>query len=136
MHIAPNFRRIGVISGFALDLGAGLVPVFASWGVLFAQGTMYRPGAVPTLPAMPDNSYRHLAYNSTSGFYWTTSTVGTSAGDAVLGWAVSRAGLVVAVSRQVMGVGETAITGSAVPAAISSVADASGQVSDAAGVIY
>ena len=41
---APTFARAGVIAGFVLDaaLGGGLTPTLTK-GVLFAQGTMFRP---------------------------------------------------------------------------------------------
>lgn len=100
MLIAPNFLRPGVVHGFALDLGAGLVPT-AQIGTLVAQGTMYRPGSAPTLPATTDNAQRWLFYNSGSGFYWRNAITPATAGDAgPIGWVVAKSGAIIVTSSQ------------------------------------
>lgn len=98
MIIAPNFRRPGVIAGFSLLLQAGLVPLLST-GLLFAQGTVWMPITAPVPPAAP-NGFSYLAYNSSTGLYWTVNPAGTAAGDAVLGWAVTDGTNLLAVSCQ------------------------------------
>lgn len=79
--------------------GAGLVPSL-SLGVLFAQGTIWQPATVPTVSAAPTNQFSYLAYNSTTGLYWTTNPAGTTAGDAVLGWVVTNGTDILGASNQ------------------------------------
>jgi hypothetical protein len=78
---------------------AGLLPSLTR-GVLFAQGTMWRPATPPTVAAAPTSQLSFLAYNSTAGLYWTTNPAGTTAGDAVLGWVLTNATDIVAASSQ------------------------------------
>lgn len=99
---APNFERAGVISGFVLSLGSGLTPAITR-GVLFAQGTMYRPESAPNLPEAPVSAMSWLFYNSSSGFYWAPSFAPATSGDAFLGWAVTGTSAVIAVSAQKIG---------------------------------
>jgi len=101
----PNFERPGVVAGFALGLGAGLSPTLSK-GVLFAQGVIYRPGAAPSLPEAPASQQSWLFYNSIAGFYWLNNKVPALADDAMLGWAVTSADAVIAVSAQSIEIGD------------------------------
>ncbi len=106
-YAAPTFRRDGVVAGFVLDNGAGLTPAITR-GVLFAQGTMYRPVSAPALPAASASTRQHLHFNSSTGFYWSASRTPTTAGDAYLGWVLTDAAQVRAWSVRRIGSGEEA----------------------------
>jgi hypothetical protein len=100
---APNIERTGVIAGFVLSLGgAGLIPAITK-GVLFAQGSMYRPALIPILPAAPASQQSWLFYNFGSAWYWASSFTPGTAGDAFVGWVVTSASEVLAVSGQQIG---------------------------------
>ncbi len=88
----------GIISGFGLSVGSGLVPTIAI-GVLYANGTRYAPGAPPTLPTMPTSSTRYLYYNSSTGFYYVSAIGATSTGDAFIGTVVSGASTITSVTN-------------------------------------
>jgi hypothetical protein len=108
MIIPPNFARPGVIAGFALTLPAsGLVPTLGL-GALVAQGTLWVPVSAPAVPAATVSAFRYLAYNISTGLYWTSNPAGTTAGDAVLGWAEANATDLIAVSNQFVQVGTVA----------------------------
>ncbi len=111
MRVAPNFPRPGVIGGFALTMVAGLTPLL-SIGALFAQGTLWLPTFAPTVPPAPANQYSYLAYNSTTGLYWTVNPNGTTAGDAVLGWVVTDGSDLLAVSGQDIELASSTVTSS------------------------
>ncbi len=80
----------GIISGFGLSVGSGLVPTIAI-GVLYANGIRYAPGVAPTLPTMPASSTRYLYYNGSTGFYYQTAIGAATTGDAFIGTVVSGA---------------------------------------------
>jgi hypothetical protein len=88
--------------------GNELVPAITR-GVLFAQGTMYRPATAPVLPAAPASRQSWLLYSSTTGWYWA-ATPTPWGGDALLGWVVTSATAVIAISSSKIGTGEEAIT--------------------------
>lgn len=96
---APNIERSGVVAGFVLTPGGGLAPAISK-GVLFAQGTIYRPAAAPALPGAAASQQSWLFYNSVAGFYWAAAPVPVDAADAFLGWVVTSASDVLALSRQ------------------------------------
>jgi len=100
LNVAPNFERAGVVAGFVLTYLQ--VPCITK-GVLFAQGTMYRPaGDWENLSMPPLNAQSWLFYNSISGFYWQAEACPTAADDAFLGWILTDATHIVAVSRQLV----------------------------------
>lgn len=96
---APNIERAGVIAGWVIGPGAGLVPSITR-GVLFAQGAVYRPAVAPGLPAAPASAQSWLFYNSAAGFYWAGAPVAVAPDDAFVGWVVTDAVSVIAASRQ------------------------------------
>jgi hypothetical protein len=98
VYAPANIERSGVVAGFTLSPGAGLVPAIAR-GVLFAQGAMYRPDVAPALPAAPAGARSWLFYNS-SGFYWRATAVPNAADDAFIGWVRTSATAVVMTSSQ------------------------------------
>ncbi len=104
MWAAPNFERAGVVAGFVLSLGAGLVPGISK-GVLFAQD-MYRPAAAPVLPAAPAAAQSWLFYSAANGFYWRAVPTPAAADDAFLGWVRTDGTSVRAVSAQRVIVGD------------------------------
>lgn len=73
----------GVYSGLTLSTSASLTPGLAT-GVLYAQGTRYAP-ATPAPGPAPASATNYLFYNSSSGFYYQTSPVGATSGDALIG---------------------------------------------------
>jgi hypothetical protein len=117
IDIAPNFERPGVVCGFVLSWSpaAPTIPKLSS-GVLFAQGTMYRPAAGNiNIPAPPTNSQSWLCYSSSTGFYWRSTPTVQTAGDAgPIGWLVTHGATIVAASRQQMQVADRAGTVGAV----------------------
>ncbi len=88
----------GVVSGFALSTSANLTPGLTT-GILYAQGKRYAPSTAPALAAAPASQTSYLFYNSTSGFYYQTSAVGSAAGDALVGQVVASANAVTAVTQ-------------------------------------
>jgi len=118
----PNFARTGVVAGFTMSIDTNQVSL--TKGVLFAQTTMYRPSSAPgsaiTQPATTGMNW--LFYNTTSGFYWQTSTTPANSGDAFLGWALrDSSGNVLAVSRQLVTVPDEDGTGAPVVIPLGSV---------------
>lgn len=83
--------------GFTLSTSANLTPGLTT-GVLYAQGTRYAPSSV-TLGAAPASATNYLFYNSTSGFYYQTSPVGATAGDALIGVVTTSATAVTSVTQ-------------------------------------
>ncbi len=81
---AQDLGLNGVYSGFTLSTSATLVPGLAT-GVLYAQGKRYAPPSGPTLAPAPASAANYLFYNSSSGFYYQTSPVAATAGDALIG---------------------------------------------------
>jgi len=71
---APTFPRDGVAGGFILDEGAGLVPSI-SLGVLFAQGTMYRPSPQPSEYNVTGASWTNTQYAVTTAQWFPGNTV-------------------------------------------------------------
>ena len=94
----------GVVSGFALSIAATLTPGLTA-GVLYAHGQRYSPASAPAIPAAPASATGYLFYSSSSGFYWQASAVGATAGDAMIGQAVTSVSSVTAVMQatKVMG---------------------------------
>jgi hypothetical protein len=102
---APCIERTGVVAGFVMSRSAynailGLLKPDISLGVLFAQGTMYRPDAAPSLPWAAANQQSWLFYNTVSGFYWFSLPTPANQGDAFLGWIVTTSTDVIAISNQ------------------------------------
>jgi len=116
----------GMWSGTLTQLAGGtpLTPTISK-GVLFAQGTMYRPGTAPALPAAPANQQSWLFYSTTSGWYWRNVPTPTVSDDACVGWVVTNASTIVALSSRRIGTGEEAVI-TAGPRAISVDTAASG----------
>jgi hypothetical protein len=97
-----------VVGPFDLVLltGTELAPVLTP-GVLFAQGTMFRPAAV-MLGAAPASAQSWLFYSSANGWYWKNSSTPNASDDAVIGWVVTNATQVIAVSSRKIGTGAEA----------------------------
>jgi hypothetical protein len=93
---AEDLGLNGVYSGFTLSTSATLVPGLAI-GVLYAQGKRYAPTSPPTLAPAPASASNYLFYNSTTGFYYQTSPVGATAGDALIGKVTTSSSAVTAV---------------------------------------
>jgi hypothetical protein len=102
----------GVVSGFALSTSASLVPGLAS-GVLYAQGSRYAPATAPVPPVAPASGTNYLFYNFASGFYYQTSPVGATSGDALIGQVVTSASAVTAVTQATKIYGVVALAPSA-----------------------
>jgi hypothetical protein len=98
----------GVVSGFTLGTGANLTPSLTA-GVLFAQGAIYAPSGTPAVPAAPASATSYLFYNTGSGFYWSSSAVGTSAGDALIGQVVTSASAVTGHTQATKIMGQVAL---------------------------
>lgn len=98
----------GVASGFVLSTSASLTPGLTA-GVLFAQGQVYAPSGGPAIPAAPASATSYLFYNASTGFYWQASAVGATAGDALLGQAVTSATAVTAVMQSTKIFGQIAL---------------------------
>jgi hypothetical protein len=93
-------------------------------GVLFAQGTMYRPTLPPTLPAATASQQSWLFYNSGTGFYWRSTNAPTTSDDAALGWVVANAAGIVAQSTRRIGIGLPEVVtpiGPVLPASVAAV---------------
>lgn len=99
----------GVVSGFTLGTGTNLAPSLTA-GVLFAQGAIYAPSGAPGIPPAPASATSYLFYNSGQGFYWSPSAVGTNAGDALIGQAVTSAGAVTGVTQATKIMGQVAVS--------------------------
>lgn len=99
----------GVVSGFTLGTGANLTPSITT-GVLFAQGAIYAPAAAPGITPAPASATSYLFYNSGQGFYWSSSAVGTNAGDALIGQVVTSASAVTAVTQATKIMGQIAVS--------------------------
>jgi hypothetical protein len=87
-----------VISGFILSPSSTLVPGITA-GVLYAQGAGYAATAAPTLPPALAGQTSYLFYNSVSGFYYQSSAVGATAGDALIGSVTTSSSAVIAVQQ-------------------------------------
>jgi hypothetical protein len=88
----------GVYSGFALAVGAGLIPTVAI-GIAWANNTRYAPGAPPVLPIMPASQTRYLYYNASTGFYYNAAIGPTTPGDAYIGKVVSGVATITSVTN-------------------------------------
>ncbi len=102
----------GVVSGFALSVSATLTPVLGV-GVLYAQGLRHGPATPPALAASPPSTTSYLFYNSVSGFYYQTSPVGATAGDALIGKITTSASAVTAVVNATRIFGSVSASGTA-----------------------
>jgi hypothetical protein len=98
----------GVASGFTLGTGTNLTPSLTT-GVLFAQGALFAPTTTPAVPAAPASATSYLFYNTGSGFYWSSSAVGTNAGDALIGQVVTSASAVTAFTQATKIMGQVAL---------------------------
>jgi len=96
----PNIERTGVVCGFLITPSQAGLAAYIYPGVLFAQGTMWRPGAVQNPPPVPASQQSWLWYNSSAGLYWTSAPTALNEGDAFVGWVKANAERIVAVSRQ------------------------------------
>jgi hypothetical protein len=99
----------GVVSGFTLGTGTNLTPSLTA-GVLFAQGAIYAPSGTPGVPPAPASATSYLFYNSGQGFYWSSSAVGTNAGDALIGQVMTSASAVTAVIQATKIMGQVALS--------------------------
>lgn len=102
----------GVVSGFTLSTSATLIPGLAT-GILYAQGKRYAPASAPALAAAPASQTSYLFYDSSSGFYYQTSAVGATLGDALIGQVVTNATAVTAVTQATKIMGQVALAPSA-----------------------
>ncbi len=73
----------GVVLGLTLSTSASLTPGLSS-GTLYAQGKRFVMTS-PAPGAAPANSTSYLWHNSTAGFYYNTTGVAGTAGDALIG---------------------------------------------------
>ena len=87
----------GVASGFGLSSSATLIPGVAS-GVVYAQG-MRSAQTSPTPPPAPATATSFLWWNSASGFYFNSSGIAGSSGDALIGTVTTNATSVTSVSN-------------------------------------
>ena len=85
----------GVVSGFTLSTSANLTPGLTI-GVLYARGLRYAPATAPALGAAPASATSYLFYSS-AAFYYQSSPVAATSGDALIGQVVSSATAVTAV---------------------------------------
>jgi hypothetical protein len=74
----------GVASGLTLSTSVTLTPGITA-GVLYAQGQRVPFNSAPAIPAAPASGTNYLFYNSATGFYYQSSPVGATAGDALIG---------------------------------------------------
>ena len=95
----------GVFSGFTLSTSATLTPGLTV-GVLYAQGKRVAPATITGLAAAPASATNYLFYNFTTGFYYQTSPVAATAGDALIGQVVTSASAVTAVTQSTVIYGE------------------------------
>lgn len=98
----------GVASGFTLSTSASLTPGLTT-GALYAQGQRVAPASAPAIPAAPASATSYLFYNASSGFYWQASAAGATAGDALIGAAVTGASAVTAVTQATKIFGQVAL---------------------------
>jgi hypothetical protein len=98
----------GVVSGFTLGTGVNLTPSLTA-GVLFAQGAIYAPSGTPAVPPAPASATSYLFYTSGSGFYWSSSAVGTNASDALIGQVVTSSSAVTAFTQATKIMGQVAL---------------------------
>ncbi|MGH9377153.1 MAG: hypothetical protein ACRD1I_00005 [Terriglobia bacterium] len=98
----------GVVSGFALSTASSLAPSLTA-GALYAQGQRYAPASAPAIPAAPAAATSYLFYSSNSGFYWQASAVAATAGDSMIGQAVTSASAVTAVTQATKIFGQVAL---------------------------
>ena len=110
--IAGDLGLNGVANGFALSTSSSLTPGLAG-GTLYAQGTQFYSATGPTIPAAPATATNYLFYNGSTGFYWQTSAVGATAGDALIGKAVTSGSAVTAVTQATKIFGTMAVTAAA-----------------------
>jgi hypothetical protein len=90
----------GVVSGFTLGTGSGLVPSLTG-GTLIAQGQpLVSAGAVTLTPA-PASMTSYLFYTTIlgAGFYYATSLAPHNAGDAFIGIVVAGASTITSVTQ-------------------------------------
>lgn len=102
----------GVANGFTLSTSSTLTPGLTT-GVLYAQGQRYAPASAPAIPTAPANATSYLFYNTSSGFYWQASAVAATAGDALIGQAVTNASAVTAVTQATKIFGQISLAPSA-----------------------
>lgn len=107
-----DFGLNGVASGFTLSTRPTLTPGLAA-GVLYAQGIRLAMPLGANPGAAPASATSYLFYNSTSGFYYSSSPVGTNAGDALIGQVVTSGSAVTAVAQATSLFGQIAATPSA-----------------------
>jgi hypothetical protein len=102
----------GLISGFVLSPSSTLVAGITA-GVLYAQGVGYAATAAPTLAPAPASQTSYLFYNSVSGFYYQSSAVGATAGDALIGSVTTSSSAVIAVQQATTLFGAVSVAASA-----------------------
>lgn len=102
----------GVTAGFTLGMGVNLTPSLIP-GVLFAQGVSFAPAQTPAVPPAPASATSYLFYNAKTGFYWQGSAAAATAGDALIGQAVTSANAVTAVTQATKIMGQVALAPSA-----------------------
>lgn len=98
----------GVYSGFTLSTSGTLIPGLTT-GVLYAQGTRYNASS-PSPGAAPASATNYLFYNSSSGFYYQTSAIGATSGDALVGKVTTSGTAVTAVTQATKVYGQVALT--------------------------
>ncbi len=99
----------GVVSGFTLSTSATLTPGLTT-GVLYAQGKRFAPATAPAPGPASANLTNYLFYNSSSGFYYSSSPVASTAGDALIGQVVTSAVTVTAVTQATKIFGQVSAT--------------------------
>ncbi len=102
----------GVVSGFTLSTSSTLTPGLTV-GVLYAQGKRYAPGGALNPGAAPASSSSYLFYNGTTGFYYQSSPVRATTGDALIGKVVTNVAAVTAVTQATKLYGQLTIAPSA-----------------------
>ena len=101
-----------VVSGFSLSTSGNLTPGLTV-RVLYAQGKRYNPTPAQLaagLSPAPGSQTSYLFYNSASGFYYQTSAVGATAGDALIGQVVTSATAVISVTQATRIYGQVSLT--------------------------
>jgi hypothetical protein len=102
----------GLANGLMLSTSATLTPGLTA-GVLYAQGQRVPFASAPNPGAAPANGTYYLFYNSSTGFYYQTSPVAATAGDALIGQVVTGSTTVAVVTQATKIYGQV----SAVPSA-------------------
>lgn len=110
-NVAGDLGLNGVYSGFTLSNSASLTPGLAA-GVLYAQGLRFSL-ATPAPGPAPASATNYLFYNSASGFYYQTSAVAATAGDALIGQVTTSGTAVTAVTQGTALFGGVSVTASA-----------------------